>query len=118
MDAREITREAMKSASVGLAGRDGEKRSLEYYASVGIDHFGHDHDNLALLFEEATDAILAALKEEGYAVVEVKPALEPVWIQNLCGFIDGTFIPLDDGWQGIWKLRVRALAAAQEQEEG
>lgn len=72
-----------------------------------------------LMIDEASAAdFLAALKEAGYVVTEVEPAREMVWIQNLCGFIDGTFTPLDDEWRDIWKRNIRALAAAQEQEEG
>lgn len=39
----------------------GEKRSLGYYASVGIDHFSHPHDTLGKLALAAADVALSAL---------------------------------------------------------
>jgi hypothetical protein len=59
-------------------GLTNDRRSLGYYASVGIDHFSHPHDTLGKLAFAAADAVLDRLA--------AKPADED--IQRVADAID------------------------------
>ena len=63
---REAVRTAIKDAAVetgdiAMFGKP-DTRSLSYYASVGIDYFGHPHERLDRLFDVAADAALLAMQ--------------------------------------------------------
>lgn len=54
---------AIREASVPHGDMPGDTRSLSYYASVGIDHFRHDHDRLDALISIAARAAIEVMRE-------------------------------------------------------